>query len=370
MEKGERLRVLITGPSLSAVSGVSTHIRQLLGSNLASEYELLPFQIGREGRNETSAGRPLRALKDYLGFAATLRRYKPQVVHLNPSMDRKSFWRDLLFLLIAKLTRHKVVYQVHGGASPEVFFKSRTMRRFLKLVLGIPDAVVVLGSVEKAAYEEFCSFKCLAAIPNAIDIRPYESRTKSWTPGSTQLVYIGRLIDSKGIVETLDALALILLRRPDSLPTLRFLIAGSGPAEEMLRSRVESASLSEIVRFVGPVFGDRKFDFWQSADIFVFPTYHKEGLPYSILESLASGTPMITTRIGNIPDAVQHGAEGLLVEAQDSAAVADALVELLSDPGLVQKMSIRCRQTARERFTVDRLACDFSSLYQQLLTSN
>lgn len=359
---------MITGPSLNAVSGVSTHIRQLIDSRLANEYELLQLQIGREGRKETFVGRPVRALRDYLRFVVTLVRYRPHVVHLNPSMDRKSFWRDLVFLLIAKLFDRKVAYQVHGGAAPQHFFGSRPMRRFLKWVLLLPDAVVVLGSIEKAAYERFGEFKYLAVIPNAIDIEPYESRGKNPVPGRVQLVYIGRLIDSKGVLETLDAL-LILLRSHRSLPALQFLIAGSGPAEGKMRSRANAASLSEVVRFVGPVFGDQKLDFWQHADIFVFPTYHQEGLPYSVLESLASGTPVITTRIGNIPDAVQHGVEGLLVEEKNPAAVAEALAELLSDPALLEKMSGKCRQTARERFTVDRLARDFSSLYRQLLSS-
>lgn len=368
MTKGERLRVLITGPSLHAVSGVSTHIRQLLDSPLATEYELLQCQVGREGRKETVVQRPLRALGDYFGFASALARFKPHIVHLNPSMDRKSFWRDLLFLLIAKAFRHKVIYQVHGGAMPQQFFDSRLMQRFLRRVLKIPDAVVVLGSIEKAAYEEFCRFRCLAVIPNAIDIAPYAAREKNWVPGKAQLVYIGRLIDSKGVLETLEALRM-LRRDAGSWPNARFLVAGSGPAEEELRNRAEAASLTGIVTFVGPLFGDQKLDFWQSADIFVFPTYHQEGLPYTILESLASGTPIITTRVGNIPDAVQHGSEGLMVETKNPAAVADALMKLLSEPALLREMSAKCRETAREHFALDRLARDFSSLYRRLLAS-
>ena len=368
MDKSERPRVLITGPSLTAVSGVSTHIRQLLDSPLTDEYDLLQCQVGREGRNESPAARPVRALRDYFEFSRSLVRHRPGIVHLNPSMDRKSFWRDLLFLLIAKLFPAKVIYQVHGGTSPQHFFRSRAMTRFLKYVLWLPDAVVVLGSVEKAAYEKFHSFKCLAVIPNAIDVAPYASRPKSRVPGTARLVYIGRLIDSKGILETLDAMR-ILLRDGGARPALRFLIAGSGPAEAKLRSHVAAASLSEAVTFVGPVFGEQKLDFWQSADVFVFPTYHQEGLPYTVLESLASGTPVITTRIGNIPDAVRHGSEGLLVEPKDPAAVASALARLLSEPALLEQMSVNCRHTARERFAVDRLARDFSSLYRQLLSS-
>lgn len=364
----ERLRILITGPSLEAVSGVSTHVRQLLGSRLATEFELLHFQIGREGRDESAIKRPLRLLRDYLGFASIIARRKPHLIHLNPSMDAKSFWRDLLFLLIAKILRQKVIYQVHGGENPQRFFRSRFMGRFLNSVLGLPHAIVVLGSIEKKAYGQLRGLRHLAVIPNAIDITPYELE-KDRASETTQLVYIGRLIDSKGVAETLDALELILLRDYGSLPAIRFSIAGSGPGEEKLRSRARSAPLSEVVTFLGPIFNDQKLEFWRTADIFVFPTYHQEGLPYAILESLASGTPMITTPIGNIPDAVEHGLEGLLVKPKDPAAVADALVELLTNPDRLREMSENCRRTARERFAVDRLAHDFSSLYRRMLGS-
>jgi glycosyltransferase involved in cell wall biosynthesis len=233
----------------------------------------------------------------------------------------------------------------------------------------LPDAVVVLGQVEREAYESFCSYKRLAVIPNAIDVRPYSVREKSWSSGAVKLVYIGRLISDKGVSETLDALESLLHRHSGRLHKCRFLIAGSGPADEALRKRANSAILSGHVEFIGPIFGEEKIEFWRQADIFVFPTYHREGLPYTVLESLASGTPLITTRAGNIPDAIEHGTHGLLVEPRNSDAVAQAIDQLLSDPSRLRQMSTNCRATARDRFTVDRLAGDLSALYRDTLIS-
>lgn len=370
MGQFERPRVLITGPSLGAVSGVSTHLRQLLGSRLAQEFELIHFQIGSEGRDESRVARLPRLLASFFVFASALVRDRPSLVHLNPSIDLKAFWRDLLYMLIAKLFGHKVIYQVHGGETPREFFSGRLPGRFLQWVLELPDAVVVLGRIEKEAYERFCTFKRLAVVPNAIDIEPYETREKSLPSGTTRLVYIGRLIGDKGVFEALEALELISGRQLERPQPIRFVIAGSGPAEEALRKRASSPPLAGTVEFVGPVFDEEKLEFWRQADIFVFPTYHREGLPYTVLESLASGTPLITTRTGNIPDAVEHGTHGLFVEPKSSAAVADALVQMLSAPAQLQQMSINCRRTARDRFTVDRLSCDLSVLYRDILDSS
>jgi glycosyltransferase involved in cell wall biosynthesis len=369
MNRIGRQRVLITGPSLDAVSGVSTHLRQLLDSRLAQDFELMQFQVGSEGRNEWPIAKLPRLVASFFEFAAVLMRRRPDLVHLNPSIDLKSFWRDLVYLLIAKISGQKVIFQVHGGETPFEFFRSGFLQRFLKWVLSLPNAVVVLGEVEREAYERFCNFKRLAVIPNAIDVGPYMVREKLWSSGAVKLVYIGRLIADKGVFETLDALEALLHRDSGRLHSCRFVVAGSGPADEALRKRANSKLLSGHVEFIGPIFGDEKVEFWQQADIFVFPTYHREGLPYTILESLASGTPLITTRAGNIPDAVEHGIHGLLVKPRSSNAVAEAIDQLLTNPSILQQMSTNCRRTARDRFAVDRLAGDLSTLYRETLDS-
>lgn len=357
--------VLLLGPSLNAVSGVSTHLNQLFGSELASEFNLMHFQIGSEGRQEGKIQKLWRFVFSPFLLAANIIATKPDIVHLNTSLEPKSFWRDVAYLLVAKLLRKRVVYQVHGGELPERFFNgNRLLTAFLRKLLTWPDAVVLLASVEYDAYRAFTVCKQLSVIPNAIALP--DDPEKSFDHDPVRLGFIGRLADNKGAFEAIHALSLL---RKNSVNHLHFTIAGSGPSETELRSLVKSLALDDVVTFAGAVFGNEKDRFWQQTDIFIFPTYHREGLPYTVLESIASGTPMVTTRVGGIPDVIQDGVHGIFVEPHDPAAVATAIKNLIEDKEKLQRMASASISRAREFYGVDRLAHQFSELYGVLINN-
>lgn len=357
--------VLLLGPSLSAVSGVSTHLNQLIDSSLGREFRLIHFQVGSEGRKEHPFGKFVRLVWSPLALAGRLITLRPDVVHLNTSIDAKAFWRDAAYLVIAKLLGRKIVYQVHGGALPGVFFGTHgTLNRFARWLFRLPDAVILLAEVELRAYESFSCYKYLSLLPNAIDLSLYGgAQQKAFDSEVLQLGYIGRLAESKGILEVIEALHILQQR---GLNRLHFTIAGSGPADAAIRERIRARGLESKISLTGPVFGEEKVQFWHKTDIFVFPT-HREGMPYVVLESLASGTPMVTTRVGGIPDAVTDGVHGFLIAPGDPGAIADRLQRMALDRGLLQRMSAACTHRAREQYSVERLARQLSELYKMVL---
>ena len=111
-----RPAVLLLGPSRDAISGVTTHVNALLDSRLAGEFALEHFQVGSEGRSESAPGRLLRFVASPVALAAAVLRRGAAVVHLNTSLNAKAWWRDLVYLLVAKACGARVVLQVHGGA--------------------------------------------------------------------------------------------------------------------------------------------------------------------------------------------------------------------------------------------------------------
>ena len=92
-----------------------------------------------------------------------------------------------------------------------------------------------------------------------------------------------------------------------------------------------------------------------------------EGTPVSAIESLASGTPVVATRVGGVPDVVTDGVDGFLVEPRDVEAAADRLAELARDPGLRARLGEAGRANAHERYSVERLVEDVDRLYRALL---
>ncbi len=197
-------RVAILGPAMTAVSGVSTHLIQLFGSSIGKTFELLHFQVGSEGRQESKLLWLTRLVASPVAFLLFLLRYRPSIVHLNTSLEPRSYWRDVAYLIVARLMSRKIVYQVHGGALPNEFFpRSRILSNLLRQVLHASDVVVLLAQVEARAYLEFAPGVLQVVIPNAIDSRLLAGQSLESKPtGELHLVFIGRLSEGKGILSS------------------------------------------------------------------------------------------------------------------------------------------------------------------------
>jgi glycosyltransferase involved in cell wall biosynthesis len=362
---GDVPRIIMLSPSLSAVSGVSTHASLLFGSTLAHEFEFVLFQVGSQGRVESKLQKLFRLIRSPVQLAAMIARRRAAIVHINTAMDTKAYWRDMWYVAVSRLCGCKVIFQIHGGSLPEEFFAGSKWRTYLLArVLRAANVLVLISQIEQQAYRKFVPTTRIEFIPNAI---PMDGLLDA-DPGKAQraaalhLVYVGRLVESKGILEAVEAVRLL---REQGIE-VRLSIAGSGPLEGTLRQIVADGSLQDRVAFLGPVFGAQKSALWCAADVFVFPTYHKEGLPYSLLEAMAAAAVPVISPIGGIPDVMRDGVEGVFVPSRDPAALARVIARLHADRGLVVRMAAAARVRVCQHYTVDRLAKDFRALYLDL----
>jgi glycosyltransferase involved in cell wall biosynthesis len=357
-------RVLLLGPARNAVSGVSTHLNQLFESTLSSRFQLLQFQVGSEGRAEGRAGRLLRLIGGPFAFTAYLIRTRPRIVHINTSLVPKSYWRDIVFLSVAKAMRCKVVYQVHGGALPGDFFAAnRALTALLRRVLSWPDAVVLLARAEMAAYGAFAPRVRLVHIANAVTSGEANLRAERYSASRLlRIVYFGRLAADKGIFETIEAVRILR----DRGVVVSLTIAGIGPASGEITRLIEAHRLADRARLIGAVFGSAKEQFWREAEVLAFPTY-REGLPYALLEAMAAGAVPVVSPVGAIPDVVQDGVHGLFVPPRTPQAVANALERLASDRPLLHRLALASRARAVDHYSVARMAKEFDALYTSLI---
>lgn len=356
--------VLVCGPHREAMSGVSTHVNLLLGSSLAEEFELVHFEVGSEGRDEGRLGRWLRLAASPFALFATILFRHVAVVHLNTSLNARAYWRDLAYLLVARLLRARVLYQVHGGALPREFSAgSRVASAFLRWTLGLPDLVVVLARVELEAYRRFVPRQAVVAVPNGIDCRPFvrvpTARSRGEQP--LRLVYVGRLAREKGLYELLQGMRIARELGVDA----HLVLGGDGPEYAGLARSARMLGLSARVTFAGPVFGEQKVKLLAGADVSVLPSY-SEGLPYSLLEAMAAGIPVLATPVGAIPDVVTPGIHGLLVRPRDGVAIAEALAALARDRERLSWMSRACRRRVLAAFSIERVARELAPHYEAL----
>ena len=219
--------VLLLGPARSAASGVATHINQLFGSALSKRFRLSLFQVGSEGRGESGGATVVRLALSPVALIVRLAWLRPRIVHINTSLDLKGYWRDLVYLAVAKVLGCKVVYQVHGGALPGQFFPhSRLLTALLRRVLMWADVVVLLAKCEMTAYQQFVPRARLIRIANCVPIEEGRGPVALDSAAVLTVAYIGRLTASKGILETVEAVRILRGRGTQ----IRLTIAGAGEA--------------------------------------------------------------------------------------------------------------------------------------------
>jgi glycosyltransferase involved in cell wall biosynthesis len=159
----------------------------------------------------------------------------------------------------------------------------------------------------------------------------------------------------------------VLLRASATLrqrfPRLRVLIAGEGEERPRLEALIEELGLASTVSLLG-----HRPDvpaLLEILDIAVSSSDF-EGSPLSVMEYMAAGKAVVATRVGGVPDLIEHGVHGLLVERRDPDALAAAVGELLGDPGRAAAMGARARQRRREEFDIEVTVRRVEALYEEL----
>ncbi len=306
----------------------------------------------------------VRIVTTPFAFAGCLISRRPRLVHINTSFEPKGYWRDLAYLAVAKTLRRKVIYQVHGGASPADFFAgSSALTAVLRRVLSWVDAVVLLGSAEADQFRRFAPEARVVQIPNAVPVYAADlSSARYMAETKLKIVYLGRLEVEKGILDTIAAVRIL---RDRGIPVC-LTIAGSGTALQQIREAIAAAALEQSVRLVGVVSGAAKQQLWQESHVLAFPSY-QEGLPYAVLEAMSYGVVPVTTAVGSLPEVMQDHIHGLFVPARDPLALAAALGRLSQDRAWLHQLALAGRERIVQRYSVARLAEDLKELYERLL---
>lgn len=191
-------------------------------------------------------------------------------------------------------------------------------------------------------------------IPNFVDVESYRADAEE----GDYYLYFGRLSPEKGIGTLIEAAATACGGR------LR--IAGEGPMLEELKAKAfgECPGRVEFLGFVG---GDDLRSLVERARFVVVPSQWYENLPYSVMESMAAGRPVVASAIGGIPEMVDDGVTGRLFPAGDAAALAGAIEELLADPGLRRSMGRAAREKAERLYAPGAHYDATMKIYNELL---
>lgn len=239
---------------------------------------------------------------------------------------------------------------------------------FLRWSIESADAVTAISTATAAAVARYTS-RDVPVIPfsAAISGRPLpDGVTAPASPperaGPVRLLFVGRLVERKGVHILIRALARVRERADATLT-----VVGDGPRAASLEAEARRVGVEAFVHFAGHVGEEALEEAYRSSDLFILPAIvddkgDTEGLGVVLLEALEFGLPLIASDVGGIPDIVRHGETGLLVPPGDGGALADAIVQVIEDPAAARERVEKGRAHMREHFglpgVVDRLlAC-------------
>ena len=174
--------------------------------------------------------------------------------------------------------------------------------------------------------------------------------------------WVGRMTGVKDTGAVLEIVRATREREVDAV----LVMVGDGPDRERLEQLAHELGIARNTYFVG--YQSEVAGYYRLFDAFLLPSVN-EGTPVSAIEALASGTPVVATRVGGVPDVVRDGVDGFLVESGDASTAAERLADLAADAALRTRLGTSGRARVLERYSVARLVDDVDRLYRSLLTS-
>ena len=213
-------------------------------------------------------------------------------------------------------------------------------------------------------------------IPNAVDIQRIDRITESVVgselsaryglhQGDSILLSVGRIEQNKGFHILAQALSRLAVRQPGI--RWRWLIVGTGTYEPELRKLVRRLSLTERVIFVGKLEERDLHACYQAATLFLHPTLY-EGSSLVTLEAMTHALPVVATRVGGLPDKIETGVSGWLVNPGDITGLSQAVGNALLEPGRLVAMGRAGRSIVENKFAWPAVIQQLLGLYDDLLT--
>ncbi len=315
--------------------------------------------------------RPICSIRDTLAYfeiKRLLKEWQPDVLHLNSSKA------GILGCLAARHLPIKVVYTIHGSVF-EAAFPSLAQKFFLyleKKTAKYKHKIICVSENDRVLWLKYklVPTEKLVTIHNGINIyatsltreearqRLFQNAPQNYN--DYQVVgWNGWFYPEKNLEALIQAANLIFTLPKYQNKKILFVIFGNGPQEKILKLEVKKINLENRVIFPGAVPEGAKY--LKAFDVFVLPSI-KEGLPYTIMEAMAAGVPIVASNVGGIPEMIEDGKNGFLVAPRDFEALAEKILQILENQELAQKFSRNSLEKVKE-FTLEKMVSKTEQQY-------
>lgn len=353
-------RLLIVGQVPPPFGGQAIMIKQLLDSQFSQiELHHVPMQFSKEmgqiGR--FTLAKVFELIQVILGILRCRFVESVRILYYPPAgPNRMPILRDLVILTTTRWLFDKTIFHFHAGGVSQAYESIPSiLKPFFRKAYFYPDIAIRTsqlapddGSLLKA--------KRNVVVPNGIEdaALPYLTHTKNNEETSINVLYVGLLSESKGLLVLLEACKILAQQQlPFRLHCLG--VFQSTAFEEKIRDFLRVNNLAANVTFHGEVSGKQKWAAFSIADIFCFPShFESETFGLAILEAMSFSLPVIATRWRGIPTLIEDGFSGFLIPIKDSNALAANLERLIRDPILRHELGRHGRETFLRNYSIQK----------------
>ena len=336
-----------------------------VAEGLGVEVVTLP-ELGREIS-------PLRDLVAIMRLARLIRRERPQILHTHTA---KAGTVGRVAVKLAGRARPPIVVHTFHGHVLRGYFgpsRSRLFRLLERWLAGSTTALVAVSpevrddlvALGVAPAEKFAVVRLGIELDRRVGAVDSSSETRRYLGIPQERFAVGWIGRMTTIKRTDDVLVGFKRLRERGVEATLCMV-GDGPDRERLERRARELGIVRDTLFLG--YQEDVAPLYAAFDALVL-TSANEGTPVSVIEALASRTPVVATRVGGVPDVVREGEDGFLVGAGDTDALADRLARLAADPALRERMGNAAHARVLPRYAVERLVDDVDRLYRALLSA-
>ena len=295
-----------------------------------------------------------------------VRLLKQQNIHIiHTHSFSPNFWGRLAALIARTPVTITTEHTLASARTPLQRALDRALAPFTSKIIAVSDAVGrSLVEQEGIAPEKIITIYNGIATPSPPPPKAIRDVAASLgiDPGRPAVAIVGRLDTPKGHDSFLHAARLVA----DAVPTAQFLVIGDGPLMPSLRSVVQRIGLDGNVTFTGQ---RRDVPLLLALSTVAVLSSRREGFSIALLEYMAAGKPIVATSVGGNAEALAHGECGLLVPPDDPARLAEAVLALLTQPAVAERLALGARERFHECFSLERMVQQTIRLYDSLLHS-
>jgi glycosyltransferase involved in cell wall biosynthesis len=359
-------KILILVPDLNLPGGVTNYYNTL---QLEKSGNISYFTVNKL-KSQSGVATVFRLISNYCKFFYTLIKNGYQLIHVNPSLDKRSFYRDLVFIFIARMLNRKTLVFFRGwlDSYEEEIKKSRFKSFLFRISYAKAAKYIVLSNIFKdklirLGVPSGTDFFIETTVADSSYLSELDLGKKlSSFKQKINFLFLARIEKEKGVYIAIEAYKDFFEKHPGISSCL--IIAGDGPELQAVKKYVEVNKVPNI-KFTGYVRGEMKKDLLLSSHIMLFPTYYGEGLPNSILEGMLYGMPVISRSIAGIPDVVTNGVNGFLSESLQPTVFAGFLSVLANNSELYGNIAAKNHEKAVDKFTAERVRERILAIYSK-----